>query len=703
MDKLEPGRIFEKRFEIIDFLGGGGMGSVYKAKQLDANRVVALKLLHPSLVETEEFRKRFLRECKLLSQLESEHIITFYHAAISEDGYPYAVFEFLEGQTLRQLLGAVDRLSVPESLHILQQVCEAMQAAHTLNIIHRDLKPENIMMSKRADSWWIKIFDFGLSRDSIAEERESQKLTLTGDIVGTAAYMSPEQGRGERADERSDIYALGCIAYECLSGKQLFEMENPMAALHMHMVEDPTEELNKLCSFCPPALTEVLSSMLAKSPASRPRSMSAVNESLQKAESQIQQGISSSKARDTKRSLRLILIGVAALFFIGIGGFFLNSMHEQDIAKAKKEEIKNRAKLAELEERNFLLGEEYCETAGQAIVTNNFPEAIEYAKKVLALKNDTCAFVALRLRALQILTQASDFSGLSPSDPPMQQWGLLLRESEKRHCLSEAEQSKWMFSYYILSGNVHANKGRLQQTINASLEFEKLHNQVPEDQRQPRQFILSLVSRGHAYRNTRQYKKAFETDKRALQLARELEQAGAGEMQSVYPSVLIDCCVLNEDPKTVAEHTRGYTEAFESALSTANYEGMLRQVLDIQNYLLSNPRYVEGTTPLIEKTWKGAEMFPELSTVLRLKALQQYLHLKLRQAKGGKIDSQTLREIAANYLLILKQAKTHSLGREYKTIRQELAQELQALLTADGKANAAEKIKTACESFHLDD
>lgn len=703
MDKLGPGYIFENRFEILGFLGGGGMGAVYKAKQLDANRIVALKLLHHSLVETEEFQKRFLRECKLLSRLSSEQIITFYHAAISADGNPYAVFEYLEGQTLRQILDARERLSVSESLTVFIQVSAAMQAAHALDIVHRDLKPENIMMSQQADSWSIKVFDFGLSKESITEERESQKLTLTGDVVGTAAYMSPEQCSGGRADARSDIYALGCIAYECLSGKQLFDEVSPMAALHKHLNEDPRDAVNELCAFCPPALTGLIMNMLAKSPAARPRSMAAVRDALLKAETQLQQGITSSKVVGRKRH-RFVLIGACALLILlaGAGAFMFYMMREQSIQNAKLEEDRKRSRLAAKEKRNFIIGSELVDSAGQAIETQNFPDAIKFASECLSLKNDTCEYVPIKLRALQILTQASDFSGLANSDPPLFRMRDLLRESQTRNCLSDSEQAEWTFSYLILAANVNANKGRLRQTIEASLEFERLHKLVPDDQKVPHKLFLSLVSRGNAYRNTRQFQKAFETDRRALQLAKDLEAEGADELHSIYPSILIDCCVINEDPKKTAQFQAEYAEAFEKSFSSANSEGMMRTILTIQDYVLSNPNYVDGATPLILKGWKAAEMFPELSTNLRLRALQQLLRLRQRQAAGGKLSSKDLSEIATSYLRVLKEAQSPSLGKEFKTCRQELAQELERLLVSDGQASLAAKVKKAFESFRLD-
>lgn len=706
MDQLEQGSTFENRFEILAFLGGGGMGAVYKAKQLDANRIVALKVMHPSLVETDEFRKRFLRECKFLSQLSNEHIITFYHAAITANGFPYAVFEYMEGKTLRELLIEKGKLSVPESLKLLTQIIDALGAAHAAGIIHRDLKPENIMVSQRGASSWAKVFDFGLSKSSIAEERESQKLTLTGDIVGTAAYMSPEQCRGGRADAKSDIYALGCISFECLTGKQLFEEATPMAALHKHLNDDPSDSINELCTFSPPALTEAIMKMLSKAASGRPSSMSSVKELFATAESQYKEGVRSSsplrKKLTSKPSALPVTLAVAGLAVV-ISSLFGYFQYQKGLDDARKvEEDRKKAQQIELEGHNLLRGQELADLAGEALIAQNFKEAIRLAKECASLKNDSCEYIPIRLRALEIMTQASDFSGLANSDVPLVLWGRLLKEAEARKCLSEANKYRYTFSYYILAGNVHANKNRLMQTITCSQEYEKLYKQAPEDQRSPRQFLLSLVARGNALRNIRQYQKAFETDKRALELAKKMEADGADELHSVYPSLLIDCCVVNENPSKVVQLESEYAQVFERAFNSSNSEGLMRQILSIQQYMLDRPQFATGADPLILKAWQAAEMFPEISTALRMRALQQVLHLQMRKAPLGKMSSKELLKVASSYLRILEEAQKPSMGKEYLSCRKELGDELEMLLRSDKQTAMAAKVKRASESFQLD-
>ena len=704
LEQLEEFTLFENRFEILGFLGGGGMGAVYKANQKDADRIVALKLLHPSLIETDEFRKRFLRECKLLSQLSNEHIITFYHAAISEDGYPYAVFEYLQGQTLRQLLSA-KQLSVLECIEILLQVTEALQGAHASNIVHRDLKPENIMVTSRASNAdFVKVFDFGLSKNSITEERESQKLTLTGDLVGTAAYMSPEQCRGERADERSDIYALGCIAYECLSGNQLFDEATSMAALHKHLHESPTNAINALSTSIPPALTELLLEMLAKSPDQRPRTMTSVRDALLNAQIQARQGIKSVQKPSKRISAKIVAIAAVLLVsvILPLTGLVLNYQHEQAVQKSKLAENRKRAKRAKLEEQNFILGSELIETAHQELEAQNFAQSIELASKVAGLKNESCEYVPIRLRAYRIWAQAGHFSQLCDPDPPLVKLGNLLKESAARNCLSDKEKTDWTFSYLLLATNVHQTKGRQRQAITCTEEYEKLYNSVPEDQKQKVQFVLALISRGHSYRNSKQFEKALATDQRAFELAKKLEAEGADLLYSIYPSLFFDIGIGKVPPKKVAELQIEYAKAFEEKFSSTNSEGLMRSILAAQDNVLGQAQYANTGDALILTAWKAAKMFPEISTHLRMRALQQLLHLRLRQAKNGKVDTKTLVQIANSYLLILSEAKAPSLGPSYFGSRKELAGELSALLQASSQKDLALKVQQANQTFSLD-
>lgn len=250
------------------------MGTIYLAEQTDANRLVALKLLHTDLIASEEDRQRFIQEFKMLSKLSDEHIVTFFTASISDEGIPYAACEYLEGQSLKQVINSGGQLSFARTLNVINQIANAISVAHAQGIVHRDLKPENIMLLDKPEKDWVKVLDFGLSKFSNTDDSSAQqKLTQTGALVGTVSYMSPEQCLGRVLDQRSDIYSLGCIAFECLSGEPLFQADTPLGILHKHLNEDADQSLRKLRLNCPSQFICMLQKMLKKSPEERFQSM----------------------------------------------------------------------------------------------------------------------------------------------------------------------------------------------------------------------------------------------------------------------------------------------------------------------------------------------------------------------------------------------------------------------------------------------
>ncbi|MBX9723685.1 MAG: serine/threonine protein kinase [Candidatus Obscuribacterales bacterium] len=216
----ELGEVFEQRYELLEVLGAGGGGTVFKARQITADRMIALKVLHPQQGFDEESKQRFLREAKALNKLSHENIVSVYHLGFSDFGLPYLAMELIQGNSLRACLNAEGHLSSRRIFSIVKQLCSALACMHEVGIIHRDLKPENIMLIQKPEPDTVKIIDFGLVRvDNSAE----QKLTATGLLIGSVNYMSPEQCQGKKADARSDVYALTVCMYEMLSGKLPFQ------------------------------------------------------------------------------------------------------------------------------------------------------------------------------------------------------------------------------------------------------------------------------------------------------------------------------------------------------------------------------------------------------------------------------------------------------------------------------------------------
>lgn len=232
------GREKISRYEVISQLGEGGMGVVYKAHDPDLNKIVAVKVIQTSMLNDEQ-TIRFQREARALKDLKHAAIPEVYNFAVSRDGEPYLVMEFVQGESLSQFLSKHKQLESAYVVEIALQICEAMKHAHGRGIIHRDLKPANVILTSVADVDFVvvKVIDFGLAR--LDDETRDQNMTKTGLIMGSPPYMSPEQIQGEAVDHRSDIYSMGCILYEMLTGEPPFRGKSPLATLTMHISEPP--------------------------------------------------------------------------------------------------------------------------------------------------------------------------------------------------------------------------------------------------------------------------------------------------------------------------------------------------------------------------------------------------------------------------------------------------------------------------------
>jgi serine/threonine-protein kinase len=250
------------QYQILEQIGQGGMAAVYKAYQPNLDRYVALKVLAAYLSKTEDFAARFEREARTIARLRHRNILTIYDFG-RRDNLLYLAMEYVSGGTLKQRLGWPQPFEY--TLEITSQIGQALAYAHRQGVIHRDVKPANILTP--ADDWCL-LSDFGL----VKMVEDSMHLTSSGASVGTPQYMSPEQAQGLQVDHRSDIYALGVVLYEMLTGRPPFILDNPMAVI-MRQISDPIPPLHKLRSDAPAAIEEVVLKALAKSPENRYQQM----------------------------------------------------------------------------------------------------------------------------------------------------------------------------------------------------------------------------------------------------------------------------------------------------------------------------------------------------------------------------------------------------------------------------------------------
>lgn len=248
-----PTQIAGYRIEAV--AGRGGMGVVYRAQHMHLGRTVALKLLNPELAASEEFRERFVREARAAAELEHPNIVPVYDAGEVE-GRLYLAMKFIEGTDLAQVLDQDGKLSADRTMGLLEQLATALDAAHDHGLIHRDVKPANALL----DGDRLYLTDFGLTR----RVDSTRPLTATGRAVGTAAYLAPEQIRGEPLDRRVDVYALGCVLYQCLTGKPPYLRDTDMLIMWAHVGAEPPS-LSAERPDLPSAVDRVIKKALAKS------------------------------------------------------------------------------------------------------------------------------------------------------------------------------------------------------------------------------------------------------------------------------------------------------------------------------------------------------------------------------------------------------------------------------------------------------
>ncbi len=262
-------RVFDEKYRLNERLGGGGMGTVYRATHLLIDRPVAIKVLSQRFVGDETAQQRFRREARAAGRMQHPNAVSVTDFGATADGYLYIVMELLEGQTLREVLMREGPLDTARAVSIMLQTCAAVAAAHDAGLIHRDLKPANIFIAHRPDTAAVvKVLDFGVAKFAVEEQADEdyQTLTQVGALIGTPRYMSPEQCSGSGpVTPASDVYSLGIILYEMLSGAPPFSAETPLAIVFRQVSEPPPP----LPVSVPEKLRAIVERALAKDPTKR--------------------------------------------------------------------------------------------------------------------------------------------------------------------------------------------------------------------------------------------------------------------------------------------------------------------------------------------------------------------------------------------------------------------------------------------------
>jgi serine/threonine-protein kinase len=254
--------VAQGRYRLERPLGHGGMASVYLARDTELGRPVAVKLLAENLSGDEPFRERFVREARLAAGLSHPNVVSVYDAG-EEDGRPYIVMERVEGENLADLLARRNRLPPDEAVALALQACRGLEHAHAAGLVHRDVKPQNLLVRRDGT---LKVADFGIARAA-----ESTALTQVGTVLGTAAYLSPEQLGGEKVTPAADVYSLGAVLYELLAGRPPYEVDS-LAELGARQAEGAITPVRELVPEVPRRLEDIVMRCLARNAAYRPAS-----------------------------------------------------------------------------------------------------------------------------------------------------------------------------------------------------------------------------------------------------------------------------------------------------------------------------------------------------------------------------------------------------------------------------------------------
>ena len=304
-------RVLSGRYELIEIVGTGGMAVVYRALDQKTGQEVAVKLLRPEFERDEEFVRRFSHEAKAAAQVAHENIVNMLDVGF--DGVPYIVMEFVRGQTLKDLIRSVGSIPPRQAVAMALRILAALDHAHRNNIVHRDIKPQNILVDENG---MIKVADFGIARLTT-----SATMTATGDgsFFGSVHYISPEQARGEKADEKSDLYSVGVVLYEMLTGQVPFDSESAVSIAIKHIGETP-RSIRELKPELPRALEQILQKALSKDPADRYQSASEMAADLKRSLTNPRGGFVRNPVMDAQRRKARVRNALAGMLLAAVLG-----------------------------------------------------------------------------------------------------------------------------------------------------------------------------------------------------------------------------------------------------------------------------------------------------------------------------------------------------------------------------------------------
>ena len=344
------------RYEIKQVVGKGGMGTVYRAMDLQLDREVAIKVISFEGSRDSKLQERFLKEARALVLLDHPNIVKLLSTGIDDNGNMYLVMEYVSGSALSQEIGNGKSLSPERFFKIFSQVLSGLRYAHIQGIVHRDLKPGNFIIGDEHGELHAKIIDFGIVRIEDEEAKPGQGLTKTGALLGSPRYMSPEQCKGEKAGRLSDIYAIGCVMYEAISGALPFDSESAVDLMYKHCMEVPASLTQKISGANLRKLGALIDQCLQKDPSKRPQQVEELQSELNAIFSQAGHSNSffSERSKSRNRILGVSVVGVVVLLAAMSVPLLSNLNRQKSSSESSQEEDASKKQATRIEKINQL-------------------------------------------------------------------------------------------------------------------------------------------------------------------------------------------------------------------------------------------------------------------------------------------------------------------------------------------------------------
>ncbi len=417
IDDPYVGATLNETYRVDGLIAEGGMGRVYAARHLRLpGRTMAIKILHRALVTDGELVGRFRREAEIAGSIDHPNVVQIVDMHVTPDGVPYIVSERLVGEDLGQRLDRDGRLSIADTVHILRQACSVLTAVHARGVVHRDLKPNNLYLVGDPAHPTVKLIDFGIAKQHGPGDAT---MTRTGVVMGTPAFMAPEQAQGSNVDGRADIYAIGAIAYRCVTGRAPYDIEDAAAALHAVLVAEPPRPRD-IAPDIPEDFEMVLQRAMARLPAERYDTLAALDAALaafaapgnstSAALVSVRTKIASSELGAVARQARPTIAAMSAVGFAIVAGGLAESLSAVFSASTVGGPLAVFASLAALATPAYL----YVRYLQQR-VWNNSPRAVVWARwLVMVVGASSATFAAMYLLGRLLDLLASDGAGPGP-------------------------------------------------------------------------------------------------------------------------------------------------------------------------------------------------------------------------------------------------------------------------------------------------